>query len=80
MDATERMLGFLFTNWSDGNGQRLLDALKAAEAGTQEPAANTENPERVTPPATRRNDPGGREGVEQSFRYQAVNGDFGNAG
>ena len=50
-DATQRMLGFLFTNWSDGNGQRLLSALQAAEAGggAPEPAANAENPKRVTP-------------------------------
>ncbi len=49
-DDTGRMLGFLFTNWSDGNGQRLLSTLKEVEAGAApQPAANTGNPKRVNP-------------------------------
>jgi hypothetical protein len=48
-DATERMLGFLFTCWRDGNGEQLLAALKAGEDAVETPdPAKAANPRRVT--------------------------------
>ena len=49
-EATDRMLGFLFTCWRDGNGEQLLAALKAGDdaAPAEDPAAKPANPKRVT--------------------------------
>lgn len=48
-DATERMLGFLFTCWRDGNGEQLMAALKGDEDTAETPdPAQAANPRRVT--------------------------------